>query len=126
MISPKTLPGYVLAVRLLTNYLQIMKKNFSSHLGVVTYLFKEISTAAEFFGCGNIANDFLIDGLKLNEWFRSQDMKPYYVCVRNAGTETGFYDDVLSRCVSLGRPMKVYMIMRGNLGEFDVVTRNSL
>ena len=103
-----------------------MKKNFSSHLGVVTYLFKEISTAAEFFECGNITNDFLIDGLKLNEWFRSQDMKPYYVCVRNAGTETGFYDDVLSRCVSLGRPMKVYMIMRGNLGEFDVVTKNYL
>ena len=39
-----------------------MKKNFSSHLGVVTYLFKEISTAAEFFGCGKIANDFLIEG----------------------------------------------------------------
>ena len=53
-------------------------------------------------------------------------MTPYYVCVRNAGTETGFYDDVLSRCASLGRPMKVYMIMRGNLGEFDVVTRNNL
>ena len=68
------------------------------------YLFKEISTASEFFECGNIANDFLIDGQKINEGFRSQDMTPYYVCVRNAGTETGFYDDVLSRCLALGRP----------------------
>ena len=103
-----------------------MEKKFCSHLGVVMYLFKEISTAAEFFGCGNIANDFLIDGLKLNEWFRSQDMKPYYVCVRNAGTETGFYDDVLSRCLVLGRPMKVYVIAKNNLGEFIVNTRYSL
>ena len=103
-----------------------MEKKFFSHLGVVTYLFKEISTAAEYFGCDNISNDFLIDGHKINEWFHFRETKPYYVCVRNAGTETGFYDDVLSRCVSLGRPMKVYMIMRGNLGEFDVVTRNYL
>ena len=103
-----------------------MKKNFSSHLGVVTYLFKEISTAAEFFGCGNIANDFLIDGLKLNEWFRSQDMTPYYVCVRNAGTETGFYDDVLSRCLALGRPVKVYVMRKNALGYFYVETRYSL
>ena len=103
-----------------------MKKNFSSHLGVVTYLFKEISTAAEFFGCGNIANDLLIDGQKINEWFRSQDMKSFYVCVRNSGTETGFYDDVLSRCLVLGRPMKVYVIAKNNLGEFIVDTRSNL
>ena len=103
-----------------------MKKNFSSHLGVVTYLFKEISTASEFFECGNIANDFLIDGQKINEWFRSQDMTPYYVCVRNAGTETGFYDDVLSRCLALGRPVKVYVIEKDGLGEFIVNTRNNL
>ena len=103
-----------------------MEKKFFSHLGVVMYLFKEISTASEFFGCGNIANDLLIDGQKINEWFRSQDMKSFYVCVRNSGTETGFYDDVLSRCMSLRRPMKAYMIMKGNLGEFDVVTKNSL
>ena len=101
-------------------------KKFSSHLGVVTYLFKEISTASEFFGCGNIANDFLIDGHKINEWFRSQDMEHYYVCVRNAGTETGFYDDVLSRCLVLGRPMKVYVIEKDGLGEFIVNTRNNL
>ena len=101
-------------------------KKFSSHLGVVTYLFKEISTASEFFECGNIANDFLIDGQKINEWFRSQDMTPYYVCVRNAGTETGFYDDVLSRCLALGRPVKVYVIAKNNLGEFIVNTRNNL
>ena len=101
-------------------------KKFSSHLGVVTYLFKEISTASEFFECGNIANDFLIDGQKINEWFRSQDMTPYYVCVRNAGTETGFYDDVMSRCLVLGRPMKVYVIAKNNLGEFIVNTRNNL
>lgn len=103
-----------------------MKKNFNSHLGVVTYLFKEISTAAEFFGCGKIANDFLIEGKKMNEWFRSQDKKPYYVCVRNEGTETGFYDDVRTMCRALGRPVKVYMIMKSDLGEFDVVTRNYL
>ena len=101
-------------------------KKFSSHLGVVTYLFKEISTASEFFECGNIANDFLIDGQKINEWFRSQDMTPYYVCVRNAGTETGFYDDVLSRCLALGRPVKVYVIEKDGLGEFIVNTRNNL
>ena len=87
-----------------------MEKKFFSHLGVVTYLFKEISIASEFFGCGNIANDLLIDGQKINEWFRSQDMKSFYVCVRNSGTETGFYDDVLSRCLSLGMPVKVYVI----------------
>ena len=40
-----------------------MKKNFSSHLGLVTYLLKEIVTAAEFVGCNNISNDFLIDGI---------------------------------------------------------------
>ena len=90
------------------------------------YLFKEIITASEFFGCGYIANDFLIDGQKINEWFRSQDMTPYYVCVRNAGTETGFYDDVMSRCLVLGRPMKVYVIAKNNLGEFIVNTRNNL
>ena len=101
-------------------------KKFSSHLGVVTYLFKEISTASEFFECGNIANDFLIDGQKINDWFRSHDMKPFYVCVRNAGTETGFYDDVMSRCLVLGRPMKVYVIAKNNLGEFIVNTRNNL
>ena len=101
-------------------------KKFSSHLGVVTYLFKEISTASEFFECGNIANDFLIDGQKINEWFRSQDMTPYYVCVRNAGTETGFYDDVLSRCLALGRQVKVYVIEKDGLGEFIVNTRNNL
>ena len=103
-----------------------MEKKFFSHLGVVTYLFKEISTASEFFECGNIANDFLIDGQKINEWFRSQDMTPYYVCVRNAGTETGFYDDVLSRCLALGRPVKVYVIEKDGLGEFIVNTRNNL
>lgn len=103
-----------------------MKKNFSSHLGVVTYLFKEISTASEFFECGHIANDFLIDGHKINEWFRSQDMEHYYVCVRNSGTETGFYDDVLTRCLSLGMPVKVYVIEKDNLGEFIVNTRNNL
>lgn len=103
-----------------------MEKKFFSHLGVVTYLFKEISTASEFFGCGNIANDLLIDGQKINEWFRSQDMKSFYVCVRNSGTETGFYDDVLSRCLVLGRPMKVYVIAKNNLGEFIVSTRYSL
>ena len=101
-------------------------KKFSSHLGVVTYLFKEISTASEFFECGNIANDFLIDGQKINEWFRSQDMTPYYVCVRNARTETGFYDDVLSRCLALGMPVKVYVIEKDGLGEFIVNTRNNL
>ena len=90
------------------------------------YLFKEISTATEFFGRGNIANDFLIDGQKINEWFRSQDMKSFYVCVRNSGTETGFYDDVMSRCLVLGRPMKVYVIAKNNLGEFIVNTRNNL
>ena len=103
-----------------------MKKNFSSHLGVVTYLFKEISTASEFFGCGNIANDLLIDGQKINEWFRSQDMKSFYVCVRNSGTETGFYDDVLSRCLVLGRPMKVYVITKRGCGEFEVDVRYNL
>ena len=103
-----------------------MKKNFSSHLGVVTYLFKEISTASEFFGCGNIANDFLIDGHKINEWFRSQDMEHYYVCVRNAGTETGSYDYVMTRCLALGRPVKVYVIEKDGLGEFIVNTRNNL
>ena len=103
-----------------------MEKKFFSHLGVVMYLFKEISTASEFFECGHIANDFLIDGQKINEWFRSQDMKPFYVCVRNAGTETGFYDDVMSRCLVLGRPMKVYVIAKNNLGEFIVNTRNNL
>ena len=101
-------------------------KKFSNHLNVVAYLFKEISTASEFFECGNIANDFLIDGQKINEWFRSQDMTPYYVCVRNAGTETGFYDDVLSRCLALGRPVKVYVIEKDGLGEFIVNTRNNL
>lgn len=103
-----------------------MEKKFSSHLGVVTYLFKEIFTASEFFGCGNIANDFLLDGQKTNAWFRSQDMRPYYVCVRNAGTETGFYDDVMTRCLSLGMPMKVYVIAKSDLGEFIVNTRNTL
>ena len=90
------------------------------------YLFKEISTASEFFGCGNIANDLLIDGQKINEWFRSQDMKSFYVCVRNSGTETGFYDDVMSRCLVLGRPMKVYVIAKNNLGEFKVDVRYNL
>ena len=103
-----------------------MGKKFCSHLGVVMYLFKEISTATEFFGRGNIANDFLIDGQKINDWFRSQDMSPFYVCVRDAGTETGFYDDVMSRCLVLGRPMKVYVIAKNNLGEFIVNTRNNL
>ena len=97
-----------------------MKKNFSSHLGVVTYLFKEISTASELFGCGNIANDLLIDGQKINEGFRSQDMEPYYVGVRNSGTETGFCDYVKSRCLVLGRPMKVYVITKRGCGEFEV------
>ena len=90
------------------------------------YLFKEISTASEFFECGNIANDFLIDGQKINEWFRSQDMEHYYVCVRNSGTETGSYDYVMTRCLSLGRPVKVYVIEKGGLGEFIVNTRNNL
>lgn len=103
-----------------------MKKNFSSHLGVVTYLFKEISIASDFFGCGKIANDFLIEGKKMNEWFRSQDKKPYYVCVRNEGTETGFYDDVRTMCRALGRPVKVYMITKSGLGEFDIDTRYNL
>ena len=103
-----------------------MEKNFSNYLSVVMYLFKEISTATEFFGRGNIANDFLIDGQKINDWFRSQDMSPFYVCVRDAGTETGFYDDVMSRCLVLGRPMKVYVIAKNNLGEFIVNTRNNL
>ena len=101
-------------------------KKFSNHLNVVAYLFNEISTASEFFECGHIANDFLIDGHKINEWFRSQDMEHYYVCVRNAGTETGFYDDVLSRCLALGRPVKVYVIEKDGLGEFIVNTRNNL
>ena len=101
-------------------------KKFSNHLNVVAYLFKEISTASEFFECGHIANDLLIDGQKINEWFRSQDMKSFYVCVRNSGTETGFYDDVMSRCLVLGRPMKVYVIAKNNLGEFIVNTRNNL
>ena len=101
-------------------------KKFSNHLNVVAYLFNEISTASEFFECGHIANDFLIDGHKINEWFRSQDMEHYYVCVRNSGTETGFYDDVMSRCLVLGRPMKVYVIAKNNLGEFIVNTRNNL
>lgn len=103
-----------------------MEKKFFSHLGVVMYLFKEISTASEFFGCGHIANDFLIDGQKINEWFRSQDMEPFYVCVRNSGTETGSYDDVLTRCLSLGMPVRVYAIEKNGLGEFIVNTRNSL
>ena len=101
-------------------------KKFSNHLNVVAYLFKEISTASEFFECGHIANDFLIDGQKINKWFRSQDMKPFYVCVRNAGTETGFYDDVLSRCVSLGMPVKVYVIEKSEFGEFIVDVRTGL
>ena len=103
-----------------------MEKKFCSHLGVVMYLFKEISTASEFFGCGNIANDLLIDGQKINEWFRSQDTGPFYVCVRDTGTETGFYDDVLSRCLSLGMPVKVYVIEKIEFGEFIVNTRYSL
>ena len=103
-----------------------MKKNFSNYLSVVMYLFKEISTATEFFGRGNIANDFLIDGQKINDWFRSHDMKPFYVCVRNAGTETGSYDDVLTQCLSLGMPVKVYVIEKDGLGEFIVNTRNNL
>ena len=103
-----------------------MEKKFFSHLGVVTYLFKEISTAAEYFGCDNISNDFLIDGHKINEWFRSRDMKAFYVCVRNAGTETGSYDDVLTQCLSLGMPVKVYVIEKDGLGEFIVNTRNNL
>ena len=90
------------------------------------YLFKEIITASEFFECGHIANDFLIDGHKINEWFRSQDMEHYYVCVRNAGTETGSYDYVMTRCLSLGRPVKVYVIEKDGLGEFIVNTRNNL
>ena len=98
-----------------------MEKKFCSHLGVVMYLFKEISTASVFFGCGNIANDFLIDGHKINEWFRSQDMKSFYVCVRDAGTETGFRADVVSRCLRLGMPVKVFVITKkANLGEFCV------
>lgn len=103
-----------------------MKQNFSNHLGVVTYLFKEISIAAGYLECGNIANDFLIDGLKINEWFRSQDKQPFYVCVRNKGTETGFYKDVLFRCMMLGKPINVYVITKGDLGDFEVDTRNSL
>ena len=101
-------------------------KKFSNHLNVVAYLFKEISTASEFFECGHIANDFLIDGHKINEWFRSQDMEHYYVCVRNAGTETGSYDYVMTRCLSLGMPVKVYVIEKDGLGEFIVNTRYSL
>ena len=101
-------------------------KKFSNHLNVVAYLFNEISTASEFFECGHIANDFLIDGHKINEWFRSQDMEHYYVCVRNAGTETGSYDYVMTRCLSLGRPVKVYVIAKDGLGEFIVNTRNNL
>ena len=103
-----------------------MEKKFFSNHGVVMYLFKEISTASEFFGCGNIANDFLIDGHKINEWFRSQDMSPFYVCVRDAGTETGFRADVVSRCLRLGMPVKVYVIEKDGLGEFIVNTRNNL
>ena len=103
-----------------------MEKKFFSHLGLLTYLYKYISTATEYFGRGNIVNDLLIDGQKINEWFRSQDMTPYYVCVRNAGTETGFYDDVVTRCLSLGMPVKVYVIEKNNLGEFIVNTRYSL
>ena len=103
-----------------------MEKKFFSHLGVVMYLFKEISTASELFGCGNIANDLLIDGQKINERFRSQDMEHYYVCVRNAGTETGSYDYVMTRCLSLGMPVKVYVIEKDGLGEFIVNTRNNL
>ena len=90
------------------------------------YLFKEISTASEFFECGNIANDFLIDGHKINEWFHFRETKPYYVCVRNSGTETGFCDYVKSRCLALGRPVKVYVIEKDGLGEFIVNTRNNL
>ena len=101
-------------------------KKFSNHLNVVAYLFKEISTASEFFECGHIANDFLIDGHKINEWFRSQDMEHYYVCVRNAGTETGSYDHVMTRCLSLGRPVKVYVIAKSAFGGFIVDTRNYL
>ena len=103
-----------------------MKKNFSNYLSVVMYLFKEISTATEFFGRGNIANDFLIDGQKINEWFRSQDMKSFYVCVRNSGTETGSYDYVMTRCLSLGRPVKVYVIAKSDFGEFKVDVRYNL
>ena len=103
-----------------------MEKKFFSNHGLVMYLFKEIITASEFFGCGYIANDFLIDGQKINDWFRSHDMKPFYVCVRNAGTETGSYDDVLTRCLSLGMPVKVYVIEKDGLGEFIVNTRNNL
>lgn len=103
-----------------------MKKNFSSHLDVVTYLFKEISTASDFFGCGKIANDFLINGKKMNEWFSSQDKKPYYVCVRKEGTETGLYDDVRTMCRALGRPVKVYVIMKRGCGEFEVDVRYNL
>ena len=103
-----------------------MKQNFSSHLGVVTYLFKEISTAAEYFGCDNISNDFLIDGHKINEWFHFRETKPYYVCVRNSGTETGFCDYVKSRCLVLGRPMKVYVITKRGCGEFEVDVRYNL
>ena len=101
-------------------------KKFSNHLNVVAYLFKEISTASEFFECGHIANDFLIDGHKINEWFRSQDMEHYYVCVRNAGTETGSYDYVMTRCLALGRPVKVYVMRKNALGYFYVETRYSL
>ena len=103
-----------------------MEKKFFSHLGVVMYLFKEISIASEFFECGHIANDFLIDGQKINDWFRSHDMKPFYVCVRNAGTETGSYDYVMTRCLSLGRPVKVYVIAKSEFGEFIVDTRSNL
>ena len=91
------------------------------------YLFKEISTATEFFGRGNIANDFLIDGQKINDWFVAwQDKSPYYVCIRKLGTETGMYDDVKSRCASLGEPIKVYVITKCGCGEFDVEVKNSL
>ena len=103
-----------------------MEKKFFSNHGVVMYLFKEIITASEFFGCGYIANDFLIDGQKMNDWFRSHDMKPFYVCVRNAGTETGSYDYVMTRCLSLGRPVKVYVIAKSDFGEFKVDVRYNL
>ena len=104
-----------------------MKKSFSSHLGLVTYLLKEIVTAAEFVGSNNISNDFLIDGMKINDWFVAwQDKSPYYVCIRKLGTETGMYDDVKSRCSSLGEPIKVYVITKCGCGEFDVEVKNSL
>ena len=101
-------------------------KKFSNHLNVVAYLFKEISTASEFFECGHIANDFLIGGMGINTWFNSHDEEPYYVCVRKFGTEMGTLDMVKTRCSALGEPIKVYRITKHGCGEYNVEIMNSL